>query len=227
MTKQEFLGAVNEIDDELIGEMLGAFGIFPEKTRTELYYDEPEVVCLTDKRVPFWKIAVSAAAAICVFFAGIFAAVKLRLIQLPEALTSEQPSAELSKPDDFSAPAESSAASEPVISEIPQYDGSFSFSLEGRDDLYYGVSGMLYNSNWQKPAVVTVNFGNLSATNKVHISITGDPAHPEDYVLSEEIIVDRNGEFEIHYNSDYVVELPVYLLVTTGGNVTFEGHWKP
>lgn len=227
MTKQEFLGAINEIGDELISEMLGAFGIFPEKPRAGFYNDKPEVVYLTDKRVPFWKIAVSAAAAVCVFFAGIFAAVKLHLVQLPEAPTSEQFSAELSNPDDFSVPAGSSSASEPAISEIPQYDGSFSFSLEGKDDLYYGVSGMLYNSNWQKPAVVTVNFGNLSATNKVHLSITGDPDRPEDYVLSEEIIVDRNGEFEIHYNSNYIVGLPVYLFATTGDNVTFEGHWEP
>lgn len=75
MTKKQFLDAVNEIDDEFINEIID----IPVKLQENYFADEePQEVYLTNKPIAFWKIAVSAAAAICVLTAGVFAAAKLR-----------------------------------------------------------------------------------------------------------------------------------------------------
>lgn len=86
MTKNQFLDAVNEIDDEFINEIIN----IPDEPQ-KIYFadDEPQAVYLTNKPIAFWKIAVSAAAAICVLTAGIFAAAKLHGIQTQDPIESE------------------------------------------------------------------------------------------------------------------------------------------
>lgn len=103
----------------------------------------------------------------------------------------------------------------------------FRFSIEGRDDLYYGTSSGVYKSDWTNPAVVQVTYSNLSPTNRAYISVTGDKNWPESYVLSEEKMIDGNGTITLNYLTNYKVPLTVYLLATTGDNTTFEGYWKP
>lgn len=225
MTKQEFLGAMNEIDDEFINEALLAD------------YNEPEVVYLTNVRVPFWKIALPAVVAVCVFFAGVFAAVRLQLIQLPETPTSEP--AEVSEPfSPFSNPA-NSAASEPAVVELPEYDGTFSFSLEGREDLYYGISGAVTKFyDWNTPALVRLYSGNISPDNTVYLRITASAENPEDYFVSGEVrVASLDGEaITIPYNIsaadnlNYAMEhgKKVYLYVATDSrSAEISGSWKP
>lgn len=82
MTKEQFLNAVGDIDDKFIKEMTDA----PEEPRESLLInEEPQEVYLTSGHIPFWKLAFSAAAAVCVLAAGIFAAAKVHGIQPNEA----------------------------------------------------------------------------------------------------------------------------------------------
>ena len=60
------------IDDDLIENYLGI-------TADE---SKPKKVYLSERRAPIWKYALVAAAAVCVIAAGVFAAVKLRGVQL-------------------------------------------------------------------------------------------------------------------------------------------------
>ncbi len=106
-------------------------------------------------------------------------------------------------------------------------NNSFEFSIEGRDDLYWGISDGVYNSDWYNPAQVNVTYGNLNATNRVTLSVTGDDAWPENNILSEEVTLDGIDDCEINYSTNYVVQYQVYLLATTGDDVSFEGYWIP
>lgn len=95
MTKEQFLDAVNEIDDEFINELID----IPDSSRDNYFADDkPQVVYLTSERIPFWKIAVSTAAAVCVLTVGIFAAMKLHGIQSynPNESAISESSAEVS-----------------------------------------------------------------------------------------------------------------------------------
>lgn len=107
MTKKQFLDAVNEIDDEFISEIID----IPE---------EPQVVYPASKRIPFWRIAVSTAAAVCVIAAGSYAAVKLHgsYAYGPNAGGRSDSSAAVSESESSSAVvSESMSNSEPVNSE--------------------------------------------------------------------------------------------------------------
>lgn len=210
MNKEQFLDVMDEIGDDLVENLL----------------DIPNERFYIPKRTQFWKIAASTAAAVCVLTTGIFAAVKLRITQ-PSAVSSnseQQTDTEIINSDDFVSITESVVVNKP---EPAKDSGRFSFSLEGRDDLYYGISGKAYNSDWKNPAVVAVTYGDLSLTNRAYLSVTGDACWPEQYILSEEVMVNSITGCEIEYNNNYVVTLPVYLLATTGDDVTFWGYWEP
>lgn len=69
MTKEQFLSAVNDIDDKFIKE------IADDPPKVDLTDERPQMIYLKRERIPFWNIA--AAALVCVIAAGIFAAVKL------------------------------------------------------------------------------------------------------------------------------------------------------
>lgn len=74
MTKKQFLDAIDKIDDKFINELN-----IPDNSHYNLFADEkPQKVYLTDDRVPFWKTALSAAAAVCVLILGASAAFNLR-----------------------------------------------------------------------------------------------------------------------------------------------------
>lgn len=78
MTKIQFLDAVNGIDDEFINELAET----PTEPNELFSADaKPQVVRLTSKPVPFWKIAIPTAAAVCVITAGVFSALRLRTPQ--------------------------------------------------------------------------------------------------------------------------------------------------
>ena len=210
MNKEQFLDVMDEIGDDLI----------------ENFLDIPNERLYIPKRTPVWKIAVSTAAAVCVLTTGIFAVVKIRTTQPPVVSgNSEQQTASEIINSDISVPiTESVIVNKPEPTKDP---GDLYFSLEGRDDLYYGISGAVNKSDWKNPAVVTVTYGNLSLTNRAYLSVTGDASWPEQYILSEEVMIDSNTSCEIKYNDNYVVTLPVYLLATTGDDVTFWGYWEP
>ena len=62
------------------------------RDNSENYFadEEPQLVYLTSKHVPFWKIAVSTAAAICAMTAGIFTIAKLHSVNImPNDSTTE------------------------------------------------------------------------------------------------------------------------------------------
>ena len=111
MTKKQFLDVVNEIDDEFINEIIDIPDKISEKPQDNYFVDEkPQVVYLTNERIPFWKIAVSTAAAVCVLTAGFFAAAKLHGVH-----TYDPNESGIS--DSSTTVSESMSTSEPIISE--------------------------------------------------------------------------------------------------------------
>ena len=117
MTKKQFLDAVNEIDDGFINEIID----IPE---------EPQVVYPTSKHVPFRRIAVSAAAAVCVLAAGFFAAAKLHGIYAYDPNES-------GISDNSTAVSESMSNSEPITSErldLPERGGGVPFEVRFFED---------------------------------------------------------------------------------------------
>ncbi len=69
MTKEQFLSAVNDIDDKFIKE------IADDPPKIGLTDERPQMIYLKKERVPFWNIA--AAVLVCVIAAGIFVSIKL------------------------------------------------------------------------------------------------------------------------------------------------------
>lgn len=108
----------------------------------------------------------------------------------------------------------------------------YKFSIEGRDDLYFGLSNGVNKSDWKNPAKVQITDSNLSLTNRAYLSVTKDLNWPEDYI-TDEVMVDRNtpddDPVELVYDFDdpRFDNIKVYLLATTGGDVTFSGSWQP
>lgn len=105
MTKKQFLDAVNEIDDEFINDEIIDI---PE---------EPQIVYPASKRVPFWRIAVSTAAAVCVLAAGFVAAAKLHGIYAHDPNASGASYSSISESTSSASASESAGGSEPVTSE--------------------------------------------------------------------------------------------------------------
>lgn len=89
MNKEQFLDVMDDIGDDLIESFLNI--------PSERFY--------IPKRTPFWKIAVSTAAAVCILTTGIFAAVKLRITQ-PSAASNnseQQTGTEIISSDNFAS----------------------------------------------------------------------------------------------------------------------------
>lgn len=81
MTKEQFLSAINDIDDKFIKEITDAPAIPDNPQENYLTSEEPQVVYLSNEHIPFWKVALSTAAVICVLTVGLFTTVKLRMSQ--------------------------------------------------------------------------------------------------------------------------------------------------
>lgn len=133
MTKKEFLDAVNEIDDEFINEIIDISGDIsdelPENYFSGISDDRAHKIYFTKKRVPFWKIAVSTAAAVCVLTTGIFAAMKLHRVQItPNDSTSADSGVTLSNTSEYSLPIIDPI---PKIKRVEDEGYEFQFKLGG------------------------------------------------------------------------------------------------
>jgi len=111
---------------------------------------------------------------------------------------------------------------------------NFSFSLQGNHwDNYIDVSGGGKHDDWNTPATVTVNSGDVSPTNRAFVRITADMNWPESYDISEEVTVTRHDGtiYTVRYNTassnlDDVENKTVYLYATTGSeSVSLGGFW--
>ncbi len=112
---------------------------------------------------------------------------------------------------------------------------NFSFSLEGQHwDNYIDVSaGVEKHNDWNTPATVTVNSGNVSPTNRAFVCIAADASWPESSKISEEVLVTRHDGtiYTVRYNTvssnlNNVKDKTVYLYATTGfESVSLAGFW--
>lgn len=91
MNKEQFLDVMDDIGDDLI----------------ENFLDIPSERFYIPKRTPFWKIALSAAAAVCIFTTGIFV-VKFRITQssATSSNSGQQTGAEIINSDNSASPEE-------------------------------------------------------------------------------------------------------------------------
>lgn len=112
---------------------------------------------------------------------------------------------------------------------------NFNFSLEGyHTDNYIAVStGVEKHDDWNTPASVTVNSGDVSPTNRAYICIAADRSWPESSRISQEVAVTRHDGtiYSVRYdttssNLHDVVDKTVYLYATTGAeSVSLGGFW--
>lgn len=105
MTKEQFLSAVNDIDDKFIKE------IADDPQKIDLTDERPQMIYLKNERVSFRKIAM-AAALVCVIAAGIFVSIKLSVPGIVSTDSNTNSSGVDSDPVSISYPENSGKISE-------------------------------------------------------------------------------------------------------------------
>lgn len=214
MTKKQFLDAVNEIDDEFINELID----IPDSSRENYFADDkPQVVYLTSERIPFWKIAVSAVAAVCVLTAGIFAMVKLRGIQTYNPNESMLESSSYIQSETSSIPDKLDT----VLTDgfdfscLSPYISYQSHTVEKNDDENY--------------AVVYISCQGISEENPLFISVMA--YHDRERVYAGTLIVSENDTrtYRIDYEEDVKKgdRLCLYMAAKTDAPMRADGKWLP
>lgn len=212
MTKKQFLDAVNEIDDKFIYEIID----IPRDVSENYFADEqPQLVYLTSKPIPFWKIAVSTAAVMCVLAAGVFTVAKLRSVNItPNDSTTENSSysqTESLEPDKF----------EMVLNEGIE----FSYSTPN----WYYSSDPIEKTDDKNYAVVYVACRNISEENQLFIAVKkyldGNPV----YIGTLWVTDDAPRTYHIDYTEEVKSGDELFLYISTKSNEVFraDGRWLP
>lgn len=214
MTKKQFLDAVNKIDDKFINEIID----IPNDVSENYFVDErPQKVYLTDKLVPFWKIAVSTAAVVCVLTAGVFTTVKLRGAQhtMPNDSTTEN-----------SSYSQTETSSEPDKFDTVLTAG-IDFSYTSPDWPY--SSDMVEKNDDANYAVVYVACRNISEENPLFISIKkyidGNPKY-----IGTLYVTDNSARtYRIDYEEEVKKGEEVFLYMSTKSDeiMRADGKWLP
>lgn len=232
MTKEQFLSAFGDIDDKFIKEITGAPAILDKPWKNYIIDEEPQVVYLTNERIPFWKIAILAAAAVCVLTVGVFAMAKLHGLH-------ERVPADTSLDVSVGSPEISNSFESGVYSE-PNSEaaiGGFNFSFDDDDhtDNRKFSSGVRKKSSWYTPAEVNVYKGNLSSQNTVYISVYASNGldFPGERITNTAAVdhLTADEPYFLTYNIDQIDDLndkTLYLCAETDdGSVTLIGEWIP
>lgn len=216
MTKKEFLDIVNGIDDKYLNELIEV----PER---------PRIIHLSENRAPlFRKIALSAAAVICVFAVGITAAVKLRAPVTPSPNDSTSGGAYLSN---------ASESSLPITSTIPKIkrvaDEGYDFELPiGNDTTERIFSKHVLKNDEENCAVFFMTCRNVSEENPLHIMIFAAKKKGETVkdcrVCSLTVTEDGEHFYTVpyeFYDAEYGEEC--FFQVLVDGKAYMGGKWLP
>lgn len=224
MTKKQFLDAVNKIDDKFINELIDVSGDISEKTQENYFVDEqPQKVYLTDKPFPFWKIAVSTAAAVCVLTVGIFAAVKLRTVITTSP--SDSGSANLSNVSESPPPIISTI---PKINRVADEGYEFNFRIDSGTTERY-LSEPVLKNDIENCAVFFINCRGASEENPLRIWILlRENGEIVKRVNSLTITEDGSRYYTVAYDY-YNVESgdECVFQVITEGDAHIDGKWLP
>lgn len=226
MTKEQFLNAVNDIDDKFIKEIIEINGIAEDPQKIELMDERPQMIYLKNERVPFRKFAV-AAALVCVFAAGIFAAVKL---SAPIRTTNS--SANSSDPSGVESDPVSISITDPENNSNISESAAFTATID-QNDLSSGyntfVSGPVRKSNSRGFAEVSFKCRGVSEENPLYISVCrkeGEKYHG----VSDEIKVTGGESDKIVINYTETVGAGDELSLTIraeNGEIFAAGLWNP
>lgn len=215
MTKNEFLSVVNDIDDDFLKELIEDPG-------------KPQVIYLSDKRVSFKKLALSAAAVICVVTAGLFAALKA---QAPQMSSPDDSRSGVSISNPVSDP-----TSEPTSMSIPEKTENDPF---GHHLTPYVTAFSADNKTFISEPVVKVlgeNYAQISleyggATEKDPLCISFCRKDSFGYwVVSEEIKITAGyaNKMRINYTKPAAPGDEIMLMITTTNENAFaKGYWIP
>lgn len=237
MTKKEFLDVFNDIDDEFINEIIDISCDYPEnysaneepyavrlkdghnplEPQENFFYDEqPQKINLSDTPVPFWKIAISTAAAVCILTFGIFSAAKLHGMHImPNDSTTDN----------------SSFSQTETSSESNKFDTVLTDGIE----FSYLTPNWAYRSDPveknddENYAVVYVFCRNISEENPLFISIqkyiNGNPVY-----IGTLYVTDNSARtYRIDYKEEIKRgdELFLYISTKTDEIVRADGKWLP
>lgn len=232
MTKKQFLDAVNEIDDEFINEIIDIH----DESRENYFADEqPQVVYLTNKPIPFWKIAFSAAAMIFVIAAGLFAVLKLQAPQVTppnEGVISENV---LSSDSCSDSSSESETISDP-ISAIPEKSDRvrnegdlFGAQMIGENKTF--CSDYVVKSDDENYAMVLFDeIRGITERNPLCISVSKRVGEERSRQVSEEVVITDNDirEIRIDYTKPVEEGEELMLIITVSNeNAAVKVAWLP
>lgn len=209
MTKKQFLNIMGDIDDKFIKEDAAA-----SNTRGICSInDAPHTVYLTDDRIPFWKIAVSAAAVICALTVTVYA---INRSSIPLSPNDSDTSYSDTQSEDFVYDKLSAAAE----------DGyGFDSMFDPIRYTYFKTSAKKDDENY---AAVYIEEGSADEEEPLVISIT---RRGSDTSVSEEIYVTDSsaGVYRINYTEE--VENGERLVIRISSKTTIPrrvaGKWLP
>lgn len=231
MTKEQFLSAMGDIDDKFIKEITGAPAILDKPRKNFIIDEEPQVVYLTNERIPFWKIAVSAAAAVCILTAGLFAMVRLH----------ERVPADTSLDVSLSSP-EISSSSKPTISTMSTvsdeqsstvsnkgFTDNFELESEPREANVF-TEGAVKSGTFENDASVTVHYG-VDPDRPITFSVWDSPDELNGTQLTEAVTVTGDKETVylpyIDQESKPTNEQKLYLHAYSEFSFNIVGKWTP
>lgn len=216
MTKNEFLVIVNGIDDKYLNELIE----IPQRSR---------IIRLSENRAPlFRRIALSAAAVICVFAIGITAAVKLRAPVTSSPNDSTSGGAYLSNVSESSLPITGTI---PKIKRVADEGDDFEFRI-GNDTTERIFSERVLKNDAENCAVFFMNCRGVSEENplKIMVYATGKKGENVKDCRVCFLTVTKDGEnfytvpYE-YYGAEYGEEC--YFQVIVKGEAYMGGKWLP
>lgn len=239
MTKEQFINVIGDIDDKFLSELAADY---PPNDNDDFYdvfiedMEKPQTIRLTNERTPFWKLAVSAAAVVCVITAGLFALLRRQAPQVSSPGDSRS-GVSISNPKSDPASEFSSTIPESSDSDISSEDRprSGSFTAWFRNDVT-GIDGdkitfrseTVVKSNSLDFAQIGIEYRGATERFPIYVQIIKIVGREERHV-SEMVKFTGSGADKLTINYTEAVEPgdELVLLIIASEGAYAAGSWMP
>lgn len=239
MTKEQFINVIGDIDDKFLSELAADY---PPNNSDNLYdvfiedMEKPQTIRLNNRRVPFWKIAASAAAVICVITAGLFAILRQQPPSVPSPGDSRS-GVSISNPksdptSELSSAIPENSDSEKSSEDRPEYG---SFTAWFRNDMT-GSSGnkitfrseTVVKSNSLDFAQIGIEYRGATERFPIYVQIFKKADRREWSVSDNVKFTDgKEGKLKINYTEAVEPGDELVLLITASEGAYAKGSWVP
>ena len=239
MTKEQFINVIGDIDDKFLSELADEY---PSNDNDDFYdvfiedMEKPQTIRLTDRRVPVWKIAASAAAVVCVITAGLFVFLRQQPQYVPSPGDSRS-GVSISNPKSDWSSEFSSTIPESSDSDISSEDRprSGSFIAWFRNDIT-GIGGdkitfrseTVVKSNSLDFAQIGIEYRGATERFPIYVQIY-KKADRKERSVSDMVKFTVSGADKLTINYTEAVEPgdELVLLITASEGAYAEGSWMP